>query len=201
MGDLVLDITGSNPAHKGARALLGHPDVAEVINAPLFMWACSTIRCSHHVKGWFAGSTKAEETWLSGCTMPRGNLLQWWNQVSSQGLWESAGFCFIQTLLVTGQGKVTELQIEISVPLINGKCKKNNFSSSLTPEFSEFLHRLHYSLMFLCNFIKRNRKAYPLTLIFEVYWTIRIHQRHVQGSKICLLNLLKDPWWCFLLFC
>lgn len=36
VGDLVLHSTGSNPAHKGARALLGQPDVAEVLTVQLF---------------------------------------------------------------------------------------------------------------------------------------------------------------------
>lgn len=56
MGNLVLDSTGTNPAHKGARAFLGQPDVAEVITAQLFLWPCRTM------KGWFAGNTKAEKT-------------------------------------------------------------------------------------------------------------------------------------------
>ena len=39
-GDLVLDSAGSNSVHKGGRAFLGQPDVAEVITAQLFIWAC-----------------------------------------------------------------------------------------------------------------------------------------------------------------
>lgn len=39
-GDLVLDSAGSNSAHKGAKAFLGLPDVAEVITTQLFIWAC-----------------------------------------------------------------------------------------------------------------------------------------------------------------
>ena len=72
MGNLILDSTGSNPAHKGARALLGQPDVAEVITAQLFMWACRTIQCSNRMKGRFAGNTKAEKTGYQVAQCPEG---------------------------------------------------------------------------------------------------------------------------------
>lgn len=158
VGHPVPDSAGLNPAHTGVRALLGQPDVAQVVTAQLFLWACRTVWRSNGKKEWFAGKEKATKTWLSGCTMPRGNLLPQWNQVSSQGLWKNVGFCYTQTWLVTGQRKVTELQIETPVPLINSKCKKNSFSSSLTLELSEFLWRLHPSLMFPCNFIKTQKR-------------------------------------------
>lgn len=87
----------------------------------------------------------------------------------------SAGFCFIQPLLVTGQQKVTELQRGTSVPLINGKGEKTNCSSSFTREFPEFLHRLCSSLTALGDVIRRSRKAFPLTSIFVLFWTMRNH--------------------------
>lgn len=133
------------------------------------------MQCSNHMKGWFAGNTKAEKNLAIRLHNAQRELTTVMKSARLSRSLEECWLLFYSHSACNGTGKGDRApDRNLSAP-DKWQMQEKSFQFTLTLEFSEFFRRLHSSLISPCNFIKRNRKAYPLTLIFEVFWTVRIH--------------------------